>query len=250
MADDDIRIPRSALVGMAAALAVSLLGFTFLLGRQSVPSPVATTPVAVVSSAGEAPAGSQQLQVGAAPVPMPAPAPAPPPPVYVPPPASQAAPPLPAPPPVLVAVPPPAPPPPAPVVVQPSAAPSAAVKNYFAKLDKITRETDSMGDPNAFGTQLLQQGMNGHTEGFDKLIGSTRKTLAALRNITPPPNCREHYDLSKRQIEQSLSLLEKVKNATVSMDTNALTALGAEGQSMQGDANRLKQLDEQLRAGR
>ena len=92
--------------------------------------------------------------------------------------------------------------------------------------------------------------MNGHTEGFDKLIGSTRRSLAAMRNITPPPNCREHYELSKRQMEQSLSLLEKVKSATVSMDTNALTALGAEGQSMQSDANRLKQLDEQLRAGR
>lgn len=111
------------------------------------------------------------------------------------------------------------------------------------------RETDSMGDPNSFATQILQQAMNGHTEGFDKLIGSTRQALVTMRNITPPPNCREHYELSKRQIEQSLNLLEKVKKATVSMDTSALTALGAEGQSMQGDANRLKQLDEQLRAG-
>lgn len=111
-------------------------------------------------------------------------------------------------------------------------------------------ETEAIGDQNAFATQVLQQGMNGKTEGFDSLIASTRKANAALRAITPPPNCREHYQLLVKQSQASLQLLEKVKNATVSLDTGALTALGAEGQGMQADANRLKQLDEQLRAGR
>ena len=110
--------------------------------------------------------------------------------------------------------------------------------------------TQDIGDQNAFATQLLQQSMNGKTEGFDSLIASTRKTAQALRSISPPPNCREHYQLLLRQTDKSLSLLEKVKRATVSMDTNELTALGAEGQSMQMEANRLKQLDEQLRSGR
>ena len=234
------------MVGMRAA---SMLGFAFLLGRQSAPAAPPTRAVAVESTP-EAPSHSVPLQVSAAPV-QPAPAP---PPVYVPPPAPLAAPPVvvppvvaPAPPPVAIA--PPPPPPPAPVIATPSG-PTPAVKAYFARIDKIMAETEAIGDQNAFATQVLQQGMNGKTEGFDSLIASTRKANAALRAITPPPNCREHYQLLVKQSQASLQLLEKVKNATVSLDTGALTALGAEGQGMQADANRLKQLDEQLRAGR
>ena len=209
-----------------------------------------------MESTPEASRTSLPLQVGAAPVPQVAPpAPAP---VYVPPPAPPVAPapvvvaPAPAPPPVPAPVAAPAPPPvppPAPAPVA-AAGPSQAVQNYFAKIDKIMAETESIGDQNAFATQVLQQGMNGKTEGFDNLIASTRKAATALRSITPPPNCKEHYSLLIKQTEASLRLLEKVKSATVSLDTGALTALGAEGQGMQADANRLKQLDEQLRAGR
>jgi hypothetical protein len=253
MADDDIRIPRSALTGMVALLALSLLGFAFLLGRQSAPAapPAAPAPPVLAAPKQEAPP-SQPLQVGAVPV-----APAPPA-VYVPPPVAAPPPPPPAVPP---AAPLPPPPPPVPVAVAPVApapvpapaaptGPSPAVKAYFAKIDKIMAGTQDIGDQNAFATQLLQQSMNGKTEGFDSLIASTRKTAQALRSITPPPNCREHYHLLLRQTDKSLSLLEKVKKATVNMDTNELTALGAEGQGMQVEANRLKQLDEQLRSGR
>lgn len=123
------------------------------------------------------------------------------------------------------------------------------MKAYFAKIDKIMAQTEAIGDANAFATQVLQQGMNGKTEGFDNLISSTRKAAQALRSISPPSNCREHYQLLVKQTEQSLSLLEKVKKATVNLDTGELTSLGAEGQTMQADANRLKQLDEQLRRG-
>ncbi|MBX3171445.1 MAG: hypothetical protein KF760_28815 [Candidatus Eremiobacteraeota bacterium] len=254
MAEDDVKVPRVALMAMVGLLAVSMLGFAYLLGRQSGPVPQAPQ---TVSTTPEARASSVPLQVGAVPVPVPAAAP--PPAVYVPPPAAQAAPPaMPAP----VAAPVPAPPPtPAPVAAPPpgpapapAPAPateaSPAVKTYFAKIDKIMAETETIGDQNAFATQVLQQGMNGNTEGFDRLIASTRKAATALRSIAPPPNCREHYQLLVKQTEQSLRLLEKVKSATVSLDTGALTALGAEGQSMQTDASRLKQLDEQLRAGR
>lgn len=256
MAENEVKVPRGALVGMVGLLAASMLGFAYLLGRQSAPSTPPPRSVSIETTP-EAGSASVPLQVGAVPQqPMPA-APAAPS-AYVPPPAPQAAPPAmpvpvvpPAPPPAPVAAPPPAPvppPPPAPVAVAPTEA-SPAVKTYFAKIDKIMAETESIGDQNAFATQVLQQGMNGKTEGFDNLIASTRKASTALRGITPPPNCREHYQLLLKQTDSSMRLLEKVKSATVSLDTGALTALGSEGQGMQADANRLKKLDEQLRAG-
>lgn len=256
MAENEVKVPREALIGLVGLLAASTLGFAYLLGRQSAPSAPVASAVSVETTP-EAGSSSVPLQVGALPAPaVPVPMPAPPPPVYVPPPApAVVAPPVasapvvaPAPPPAPVAAPPPAP------VSAPAPAPanqaSPAVKTYFAKIDKIMAETESIGDQNAFATQVLQQGMNGKTEGFDNLIASTRKASTALRSITPPPSCREHYQLLLKQTEASMRLLEKVKSATVSLDTGALTALGAEGQGMQADANRLKQLDEQLRAGR
>lgn len=258
MAENDVKVPRVALIAMVSLLVISMLGVAFLLGRQSAP----TQPTIREASVDQTPRESTTsvpLQVGTVPVP---PVPAPPPPAaYVPsPPAVPAPPPAPqvavSSPPVPVAAPPPppapvAPPPPAPApAVVPPSGPTAEVKTYFAKIDKIMAETEAIGDQNAFATQVLQQGMNGKTEGFDSLIASTRKANNALRSITPPPNCREHYQLLVKQSQQSLQLLEKVKAATVSLDTGALTSLGAEGQGMQADANRLKQLDEQLRAGR
>lgn len=257
MADNNVTVPRGALVAMVVLLAFSMLGFAFLLGRQSAPPSAATPRPVAVESTPEAGRTSLPLQVGSAPVPQVAPPP--PAPVYVPPaPAPVAVAPVVAPAPAPVYVPPapapvaaaPAPPPPPAPAPVAAAGPSQAVQNYFAKIDKIMAETESIGDQNAFATQVLQQGMNGKTEGFDNLIASTRKASTALRAITPPPNCKEHYALLIKQTEQSLRLLEKVKSATVSLDTGALTALGAEGQGMQADANRLKQLDEQLRAGR
>lgn len=244
------------MIALVSLLVFSMLGFAFLLGRQSAPPSVPTPGEVAAAPTPESPPNSVPLQVGAAPVSQPAPAP----PVYAPPPAPVAAPPV-APAPVAVAVapaPPPAPlaapAPPAPVAAAPpppavASGPTPAVKTYFSKIDKIMAETESIGDQNAFATQVLQQGMNGKTEGFDSLIASTRKAATALRSITPPPNCAEHYKLLIKQTDASLRLLEKVKGATVSLDTGALTALGAEGQGMQADANRLKQLDEQLRSG-
>ncbi|MFN8607227.1 MAG: hypothetical protein U0931_06830 [Vulcanimicrobiota bacterium] len=250
MADDHVRVPRAVLIGLVTLLAVSLLGFAFLLGRQSAPpaAPPASSPVALAIASEPPP--SQPLQVGAAPVPAPpAPPPAPaaaPPPVSAPVPAPVAQP-APPPPPPPAPLPPPnsSPPPIAPV----STGPAPAVKSYFVKIDKIMAQTEAIGDANAFATQVLQQGMNGKTEGFDSLIASTRKAAQALRAISPPPTCREHHQLLLRQTDQSLILLEKVKKATVTLDTGELAALGAQGQTMQSEANRLKQLDEQLRRG-
>ena len=123
----------------------------------------------------------------------------------------------------------------------------AATAKYFAKIDEAMRDTAAMGDTNQFATEILQQGMNGNTEGFDSLIQSTRKAQVTLQNSQPPPACQEHYTLLKAQLEQSISLLNRVKAATVSLDSAALASLAGEGRGMQAEADRFKALDERLR---
>lgn len=249
---DEVKIPRSALGALLITLLMSLMGVAFLLGRQS--APLAPPQVAAVpqSHGPEAPPTSLPLPVG----PPPAQPVAPPQPAYLAPPPPQPS--------VVVTV---APAPPQPRVVvtatapvdppeatakHPAPTPAKAkpeVRAYFAKIDQVMSETESMGDQNQFATQILQQGMNGDSAGFDDLISSTRKASAALSSIAAPPSCREHHHLLVGQLDQSLKLLTKVKSAISSMDTDALTSLASEGHQLQSQANRFKQLDQRLRAG-
>ncbi len=144
----------------------------------------------------------------------------------------------------------------APVATAPAEKPTPVVEKsvskgfaeYFAKIDELMLGTQSLGDPNQVATQILQQGVQGNTSGFDEMIETTKNTLAGLRKLAAPAECQEHHRLLVRQLEQSVGLLEKVKAATVSMDTAALTSLAGEGRGMQAEAQRFKQLDERLRA--
>jgi hypothetical protein len=118
---------------------------------------------------------------------------------------------------------------------------------YFAKIDEAMRNTTSMGDSNQFATEILQQALNGNTEGFDNLLETSKATQLAVLKIQAPPPCKEHHRLLNAQLEKSISLLNRVKNATVSFDSAALTSLAGEGRGMQAEADRFKALDERLR---
>ncbi|MBT9584190.1 hypothetical protein IV102_12685 [bacterium] len=257
---DEVQLSRNTLGALVVALMISLMGVAYLLGKQSGPgsAPGAQTDRSSgASPSPEAPPTSRPLVVGPAPM-QSQPQPNQP----------QSAP---TQPPVQVAVVHPelpdnpvptsrlsktAPQTQTPVI---SATPAsskcpgstppldAATAKYFAKIDEAMRDTAAMGDTNQFATEILQQGMNGNTEGFDNLIESTRRAQVALQNIQPPPICQEHYTLLKAQLEQSISLLNRVKSATVSLDSTALTSLAGEGRGMQAEADRFKALDEGLR---
>lgn len=145
---------------------------------------------------------------------------------------------------------------PAPEVVK-SAPPAVAVRqpvsaerqDYFRKIDAITRETASIEDPNKFATEILQQSMSGEDSGMQTLLAATRKTKAALEGVTPPAECQEYHALLVGQISQSLTLLSEVQQALASNDTSRLTALAARGQEMQAQAQRFQELDARLRGG-
>lgn len=287
MGSQKVELSRLTLSGLVACLVAALLAVAFLLGRQSaLPVAVATpsAPRAVVVPADSArpevaePASPSRPIVAAAPPARPRrPAPAAPtvPGQQVtaglagaaPAPAARRAPPARPP-----AAPPAAPPrtEPAPARTQPArpappqtgtsgaappSAPSSAeaggqdVSRYLSQIDSVLLGSQNLGDPTAFATQVLQQGMHGDTSGFDQLIASTQQTIDALGEIKPPASCSEHHRLTLGQLRDSLGLLKQVKTATVAMDTSALPALSTQGKSMQADAMRLQELDRKLRAG-
>jgi hypothetical protein len=108
--------------------------------------------------------------------------------------------------------------------------------------------TQSMDDASGFATQLLQQSMQGDTSGFDQLISSSESALQDLKAIKPPARCKEHHKLMIGQLNDGLGLLRKVKSATTSMDTTALSSLSLQGKDLQADTARLQELDRELRA--
>ncbi len=282
MADSSkIEISRNTLLGMVGGMGVCLLVVAFMLGRQSAPVAVpvvAATRTEVAATVSESPSPSPIAITEVAPPPVPPPAPvsapapvAPSEPAAAPPPAPQ---PQPAPAPVVVEA------PSLPVSQVPeghsqrvvrsnftaaqshsspvshshpaqppaSNAERAQVQQYLARVDAIMASTGDIGDPNKFATGILSQGANGDASGFDDLLGKTRKARQDLNQVSPPAACREHYHLLTSQLDGSLALLQQVKSATMSMNTSSLPALSAQGQKMQAEADRLAQLNTQIRA--
>ena len=240
---ENVQIPRAALLALVLGLVLCLMLVAFLLGRQSAPPPPAPPPPASSPRAeSSVPVeSSNQLQVADVPTPAPeAPPVAPPPPPVA------------APPPPPVAAPAPAPEaaPAPPAVAAPHPRPKprvSAVQQYLSRIDAVMASTGDLGDPTQFATGVLGKGASGDATGFDSLLAKTRKAQADLAKIHPPAGCKEHYALTQAQLAGSITLLEGVKRATMSMDTAGLPALAAQGQAMQAKAERLQVLTDRLR---
>jgi hypothetical protein len=130
---------------------------------------------------------------------------------------------------------------------QASAGEVHAIRRYFAQLDAAMAGTESLGDPNGFATELLQQSLQGDSSGFTALLASAQACLRAVQAIKAPPSCAEHQKLTLRQLKQAIAILGKVQGATTSMDTSSLQALASQGKGLQVEAARLARLDEKLR---
>lgn len=261
---DEVRIARSTLTLLIALLLATLLALAFLLGRMSAPGAPVAAPSPGPSLAAQ-PLSPTQVAEANPPRPLEAPDPPPKAPPPVPPPrpvvrptVSQAPRPLAAepqsPPAPRRVRPRPAPAPPAttavatPVPPLTSSRDQAEIKGYFEKVDRVLAHTAAMGDANQMATQILQQSMNGDTSGFDGLQSQTRQALNSLSSIQAPARCREHHQLLRRQLEQSLALVGELKQASSSLDTGGLQALAGRGQTLQAEAERLKAIEERLRS--
>lgn len=279
-----MEISRGALAALVMALVGSLMAVAFLLGRQSA-QPLAATSAPtraaapMVVAASPAPASLETPQPRPLAIPPLRPQPRTQSPVVVGP--SPPAPPArPAPARVEVQVaaapsPPPARPRPAPARISstprepadyptadggeaakpPASTPSRlgdkekeAIRRYFAQVDAVMAETESLEDPNAFATELLQQSLQGDNSGFESLLKIAQSAVGKMQAIKAPPSCKEHQQLTVAQLKQAVTLLRSVQSAAKTGDTSVLASLSLQGKDMKLDIGRLQKLDNQLRA--
>lgn len=135
----------------------------------------------------------------------------------------------------------------APAVGSTSPQQAARIRNYLAEVEAITAGTEALGDPTEFASGLLNEAMLGQTGGIDNLIAQAGQARQRLAQIQPPPECAEHHKLMSQQLGSSYSMLQKLKTALVTSDTEALTSLASQGRGMQTQANRLQQVTEKLK---
>ena len=247
--EDRVEVPRSALLGLVALALGALLGLAFLLGRES--------------ARPEPPPSTALRQEAPAPDPSPTPPPAAPvaPPAAPAPPAPPAAAPLPAPPAAprhevqasQVAPPSAAVPAPAPVAV--AEAPAAVdpaereqVSHYFRALEASVGGAAAWQDPQGMANSVLEQGAQGDSSGFDRLLHASRQALARVQAVPAPESCRQHHQLTVQIMESGLGLLQRMRQATLSGDSSALMALAAEGQELQARVQRLEALQAGLKS--
>jgi hypothetical protein len=218
-----VQVSRGTLIALAAALAISVLAVAFLVGRESgriQPAPP-VPPVVMVTTP---PAAAVPPPPGIDLPPTVAPYGAPGAPVEASVPATSVAAPF------------------TPPATYASPAPSShdtlrdAVAAYFRNVDTIQSRAKSWNDPEALARTLLEQGSRGDTSGFDGLAAANRKVRDDLRALDVPEPCREHHRATLALVEESVSMLERVKSQLQGSDTSSLTAIAGSGQDLERKA--------------
>jgi hypothetical protein len=218
-----VQVSRGTLIALVAALAVSVLAVAFFVGRES--GRVRPTPA-------PQPAVTVPPPVGAAEPPTLAPYSAPAAPVDASVPGTS----------VAVAA------PFTPPTTYTSVAPPSrdalreSVATYFRNVDAIQSRAKSWNDPEALARTLLEQGSRGDMSGFDGLAAANRKVREDLRALDVPEPCQEHHRATLALVEESVSMLERVKSQFQGSDSSSLAAIAGSGQELERKA---KEVDAQ-----
>jgi hypothetical protein len=111
-----------------------------------------------------------------------------------------------------------------------------AVATYFRNVDAIQSRAKSWNDPEALARTLLEQGSRGDMSGFDGLAAANRKVRDDLRALDVPEPCREHHRATLALVEESVSMLERVKSQFQGSDTSSLAAIAGSSQELERKA--------------
>lgn len=219
-----IPVPKAVLFGLGGLAAVAVLGFIFMLGRESARS----APIPVRVEAAPAPA---------------APAPAQPSPAPVDPPAFAAT--LPdAPAPMPVAR------PAAPAAVAAPPAPRtdpdrAAVASYFRTLATI--QPAAQGEPEGLAQEVMAGFGKGDTSAFDKMDKQAQETRARLAAVTPPAPCAAFHRETLACMDAGLDLMRGIRNAMAAGDAAALGNLPDRANALKTRSEALKSQETALK---
>jgi hypothetical protein len=123
-----------------------------------------------------------------------------------------------------------------------------AVREYLGQMDRI-QSTEGAGDPNAFAMQLIKAGLGGASAGFDRLIDDTKRMETQMKSLTPPPSCQRYHEASLQGVVESRNMLEDLKVAITKRDIAQLTTIAREAGRLQEQADAIKAMEKEIRAG-
>ena len=208
-----VEVSRGLLIGLVATCAAAVLAMAFLLGRES------SRPRPVPALAAPAP----DLPATAPPADPAGPEPAP----FLPAPAGE--------------TPRPRPVPPA-ATVPPGAAVDpvrTAVASYFQAIDRI--QPGQLGaDPEAMAKGIIEGLGKGDTSGIDGMIRQSETVRAKLAALATPAPCVAHHQESLGALDDSLKILQSVRNSMLTSSPSALP------QDFASQANQLRERAEKL----
>jgi hypothetical protein len=124
---------------------------------------------------------------------------------------------------------------------------AAAVADYFRQMEGIAAEARASQDPQALARTVLEQAMSGNMDGIDGMIASQRALEARLKQLVPPPACREHHQRSLRLFGRAIALLETTRDAMTGQGAANLAGMAAEGREIELEARALDTLANDLR---
>jgi hypothetical protein len=144
--------------------------------------------------------------------------------------------------------PPPVPPPrvnqPEPSRPAPETGSSAAIVSYFAKVDAI--RVEGSGDPTTFAQAIIGGLQSGDSSQMDRLVNSAKLALAQATSLQPPPACAEYHRRLIETLSESVTGLEKFRDAIAKSDLDSITSVAQQLQSTQQKVNDLESMRKQL----
>jgi hypothetical protein len=123
---------------------------------------------------------------------------------------------------------------------------AAAVGAYLAEIESYGQQASS-GSPQELAMTLMNQGMQGDTSGFERLLESQRTAQRQIESMTVPVPCREHHSRTLEALRQSLVLGEKLQRGMASGDLGGLLSMSSEARELEAAAGELKALEAELR---
>ncbi len=131
--------------------------------------------------------------------------------------------------------------------VDPAGGARRDVAAYFAALDGLNVDQSLSGDPQALAQKILMRALGGDLSGIDELAESQRAALQALRGISPPPACAEHYRRTVALMEKTAGLMSRLRGAIDAGNAEGLADLEGVAREAERESNELKALDRALR---
>lgn len=122
---------------------------------------------------------------------------------------------------------------------------SPQITAYFRQVDGLADM--GVGDPQVFAASMLKSVSSGDFSGFDELLSKARAQRQRLQSIAPPQDCAEHHRLALALSADSVSMLERLKAALMMGDSMALMTIATEGQTLEAQANKLKNMGDALK---